>query len=159
ITTDLDPEIEKMGFDKMRSRIVIRLKTGRTVEGWADERYRGGPENPLSDTDLEAKVRSCCEGILDDKAQTKLIDAAWKITETADAAKPMRIIQQVSPLPILPASSEIRMNRRKFSKILLGTGAALLAPFNIVRAQSNKLKVGVLLPKSGLQGVIGQSCQ
>ena len=36
---------------------------------------------------------------------------------------------------------------------------AALAPFNIALAQSNKLKVGVLLPKSGLQGLIGQSCQ
>ena len=35
----------------------------------------------------------------------------------------------------------------------------MLAPFKIVRAQSSKLKIGVLLPKSGLQGVIGQSCQ
>ena len=51
------------------------------------------------------------------------------------------------------------MNRRQFHRALAGAGAALLAPFNIVRAQSNKLKVGVLLPKSGLQGVIGQSCQ
>jgi branched-chain amino acid transport system substrate-binding protein len=51
------------------------------------------------------------------------------------------------------------MNRRQFNKALLTTGAVVLAPFNIVRAQSNKLKVGVLLPKSGLQGQIGQSCQ
>jgi branched-chain amino acid transport system substrate-binding protein len=52
------------------------------------------------------------------------------------------------------------MNRRRFTKILLGSGAtAVLTPFNIVRAQSSKLKVGVLLPKSGLQGLIGQSCQ
>jgi len=52
------------------------------------------------------------------------------------------------------------MNRRRFNKILLGSGiAAAWAPFNIVRAQSTKLKVGVLLPKSGLQGLIGQSCQ
>ena len=51
------------------------------------------------------------------------------------------------------------MNRRQFNKTLLTAGAAVLAPFNIVRAQSNKLKVGVLLPKSGLQGLIGQSCQ
>src|ERR671930_2628221 len=39
ISTEFDPEIEKMGFDKMRSRIAIRLKDGRTVDGWADERY------------------------------------------------------------------------------------------------------------------------
>jgi 2-methylcitrate dehydratase PrpD len=92
ITTELDPEIEKMGFDKMRSRIVIRLKTGRIAEGWADERYRGGPENPLSDADLEAKVRSCCEGILDDKAQTKLIDTALSVNALSDAAYLMKIL-------------------------------------------------------------------
>jgi len=51
------------------------------------------------------------------------------------------------------------MKRRHFNKILFTTGAAALAPFNIVRAQSAKLKLGVLLPKSGLQGLIGQSCQ
>jgi len=92
ITTELDPEIEKMGFDKMRSRIVIRLKDGRQVEGWADERYRGGPENPLSDAELEAKTRSCCEGILDDKVQATLIDAAWSLTRLADAGELMRIV-------------------------------------------------------------------
>ncbi|HEX5606758.1 MAG TPA: ABC transporter substrate-binding protein, partial [Candidatus Binatia bacterium] len=52
------------------------------------------------------------------------------------------------------------MNRRRFTKLALGsTVATMVAPFNILRAQSNKLKVGVLLPKSGLQGLIGQSCQ
>ena len=51
------------------------------------------------------------------------------------------------------------MNRRQFTKTLLAAGAAVVAPFNIVRAQSKNLKVGVLLPKSGLQGLIGQSCQ
>ena len=92
ITTELDPEIEKMGFDKMRSRIAIRLKDGRQVEGWADERYRGGPENPLSDAELEAKTRSCCEGILDAKVQSTLIDAAWSLTRLADAGELMRIV-------------------------------------------------------------------
>jgi 2-methylcitrate dehydratase PrpD len=92
ISTELDPEIEKMGFDKMRSRIVIQLKDGRTIEGWADERYRGGPENPLSDADLEAKVRSCCEGVLDEKRQAVLIDAAWTVTHLTDAAKLMQVI-------------------------------------------------------------------
>ena len=95
ITTELDPEIEKRGFDKMRSRIIIRLKDGRTVEGWADERYRGGPENPLSDADLEAKVRSCCDGILHEKVQLKLIDAARSITQLTDASKLMQIMNGV----------------------------------------------------------------
>ena len=55
------------------------------------------------------------------------------------------------------------MDRRQFSKTVAATGAAALAPafspFGIVRAQSQKLKVGVLLPRSGVQGFIGQSCQ
>jgi 2-methylcitrate dehydratase PrpD len=92
ITTEPDAEIEKMGFDKMRSRIAVRLKDGRAVEGWADERYRGGPENPLSDADLEAKVRSCCEGALDRERQSELINAARKVTELADVGDLMRII-------------------------------------------------------------------
>ena len=53
-----------------------------------------------------------------------------------------------------------KIQRRQFNKILITAGAATaLAPFNIVRAQAAKLKVGVLLPKSGSQGLIGQSCQ
>jgi 2-methylcitrate dehydratase PrpD len=93
ITTELDPEIEKMGFDKMRSRITIRLKDGRSVEGCADERYRGGPENPLSDADLEAKARSCCEGVLDGDRQKALIDCVWSVDGLSDARKLMEAIQ------------------------------------------------------------------
>jgi 2-methylcitrate dehydratase PrpD len=95
ITTELDPEIEKLGFDKMRSRIVIELKNGRKVEGWADERYRGGPEKPLSDADLEAKVRSCCEGVLNTAAQQKLMDAVWSVLRLEDSTQLMRLINQI----------------------------------------------------------------
>jgi len=96
ISTELDPDIEKMGFDKMRSRITIRLKSGHTVEGWADERYRGGPENPLSDADLEAKVRSCCEGVLHEKSQSILIETAWSVERLSDAGKLMQIVNDVA---------------------------------------------------------------
>lgn len=52
------------------------------------------------------------------------------------------------------------MNRRRFNQLIFSAGSVTaLAPFNIGRAQSPKLKVGVLLPKSGVQGLIGQSCQ
>jgi 2-methylcitrate dehydratase PrpD len=92
ISTQLDPEIERLGFDKMRSRITIRVKGGRTIEGPADERYRGGPENPLTDADLEAKVRSCCEGVLDRERQTILIDTAWSVSQLVDAGKLMQAL-------------------------------------------------------------------
>jgi branched-chain amino acid transport system substrate-binding protein len=51
------------------------------------------------------------------------------------------------------------MNRRQFN-IAAGAGAlAALSPFGIVRAQAQKLKVGVILPRSGYLSFIGQSCQ
>jgi branched-chain amino acid transport system substrate-binding protein len=52
-----------------------------------------------------------------------------------------------------------KLQRRQFNKVLVTAAAAVAAPFSLVRAQAPKLKVGVLLPKSGLQGLIGQSCQ
>ena len=53
-----------------------------------------------------------------------------------------------------------RVTRRTFHKSVLSLGAAsALAPFGIVRAQAPKLKVGVLLPRTGVQGYLGQSCQ
>ena len=52
------------------------------------------------------------------------------------------------------------INRRRFNKSLAAAGVAVaLNPFSIVRAQGTKLKVGVLLPRSGYLGLIGQSCQ
>ncbi len=50
------------------------------------------------------------------------------------------------------------MNRREFNTAL--AGAALAGAFpGIVRAQAQKLKIGVILPRSGYLGFIGQSCQ
>ncbi len=52
------------------------------------------------------------------------------------------------------------MQRRQFNKALAATTAlAAVHPFGIVRAQAQRLKVGVILPRSGVQGFIGQSCQ
>jgi len=51
------------------------------------------------------------------------------------------------------------ISRRTFSAALAAGAAASLAPVRIARAQAQKLKVGVILPRSGFQGLIGQSCQ
>ena len=85
VTCQFDPEIEAKGFDKMRSKIRITLKNGTVVEGDADERYRGGPDNPLTDKELEAKVFSCAEGVLSDAATRRLIENAWKVLDLPDA--------------------------------------------------------------------------
>jgi branched-chain amino acid transport system substrate-binding protein len=51
------------------------------------------------------------------------------------------------------------MDRRQFNTALAAGALAAATPFGIVRAQAQKLRVGVLLPRSGIQGFIGQSCQ
>ncbi|MBN9426225.1 MAG: ABC transporter substrate-binding protein [Burkholderiales bacterium] len=53
------------------------------------------------------------------------------------------------------------ITRRDFNRIAASAvaGSGTLAAPAIVRAQTNKLKVGVLLPRSGTQAFIGQSCQ
>jgi len=51
------------------------------------------------------------------------------------------------------------VTRRTVSAGLGATVLAGFAPFNIVRAQTAALKVGVLLPRSGVQAGIGQDCQ
>ena len=57
-------------------------------------------------------------------------------------------------------SDQTGIHRRQFNKTIAAAGTAIaLAPFGILRAQSAKLRVGVLLPRSGFQGFIGQSCQ
>ena len=62
-------------------------------------------------------------------------------------------------LPNRPASPR----RRKLMQAAAGAstlGATALGGFPaIVRAQPGKLKIGVILPRSGVQGQIGQSCQ
>src|SRR6188474_3780795 len=49
------------------------------------------------------------------------------------------------------------MNRRNFNRALAASAALAAVPY--VRAQSPKLKIGVILPKSGYLSFIGQSCQ
>jgi 2-methylcitrate dehydratase PrpD len=93
IETRFDPEIEALGFDKMRSSIEITLENGKVIEGSADERYRGGPENPLSDKELEEKVHSCCEGVLDEKAVQLLMDKAWNVVKLKDVSILAELLQ------------------------------------------------------------------
>jgi branched-chain amino acid transport system substrate-binding protein len=51
------------------------------------------------------------------------------------------------------------MKRRQFTQAAAGlAAAATFAPFGIVRAQAQKLRVGLLLPRSGIQAGIGQDC-
>jgi 2-methylcitrate dehydratase PrpD len=67
VETAFDQEIEDMGWDRIRSRIDVRTRDGREITRWADENYRGSPQNPLSDAELKGKFRDCAAGLLDEE--------------------------------------------------------------------------------------------
>jgi 2-methylcitrate dehydratase PrpD len=59
VTLVVDPELEALGYDQVRSRVRVTLKDGRMVEGRADV-ARGHPEKPMSWDELAEKFRDCC---------------------------------------------------------------------------------------------------
>jgi 2-methylcitrate dehydratase PrpD len=93
IKTHLDPEIESQGTDVIRSRIEITLKDGTKLVERANEKYRGGPNSPMSDKELEGKVADCTAGILSDQRRDEMIAAAWGVETLADSAELARKIQ------------------------------------------------------------------
>lgn len=50
-------------------------------------------------------------------------------------------------------------SRRSFNRTIVAATTSVLAAPALVRAQPKKLKVGVILPKSGVLAQLGQSCQ
>ncbi|MBC7004142.1 MmgE/PrpD family protein [Photobacterium sp. BZF1] len=94
IETQFDADIEAKGFDKMRSSIDIQLKNGDVISGDADERYRGGPENPMTDQEVEEKALGCCEGVLTDSQAQQLIQSAWKVLQLDNIT---RLAEQLQP--------------------------------------------------------------
>jgi 2-methylcitrate dehydratase PrpD len=93
--TEFDSVIEAKGFAKMRSSIEIVLKDGTTVGGDADERYRGGPEHPLTDNEVKNKVRACAKGTLSPNNIEALIEGAATILDQDDVSVLAQLIQAV----------------------------------------------------------------
>jgi len=90
-----DEAIDARGYDLIRSRIEVDTTDGRTLTQWADERYRGGPLNPISDADLDAKFRMCAEGVLDERAQNEVLALARSLDTGADIARLMNLLSAV----------------------------------------------------------------
>jgi 2-methylcitrate dehydratase PrpD len=77
----LDPEIEAKGWEKIRSTVEVDLDDGRTFVEHADERYRGGPEQPFTRAELFEKWSDCASLVLAPAA----IDEVFATVEKLDA--------------------------------------------------------------------------
>lgn len=80
VTLYVDDELEKLGYDRVRSRIRITLKNGRVIEGRYDV-ARGHPEKPLSWAELDDKFRDCAALVLADKDAETAIQLVARIEE------------------------------------------------------------------------------
>ena len=92
IDTRFDPRIEAMGWDRIRSRIEVTTGDGRRLERWADERYRGGPDNPLSDSELEDKFRDCAGGLMEEEHIEATFDLVWSMDRAEDAGRLLQLL-------------------------------------------------------------------
>jgi 2-methylcitrate dehydratase PrpD len=99
IETRFDQQVEDLGWDRIRSRIDLTTKDGRQYSRWADERYRGGPDHPLSDDELEDKLRDCASGVVDDDVLERLLGNIWRLDSLDDVAVVLSDLAQPAPKP------------------------------------------------------------
>lgn len=63
VTLYVDQELEALGYDQVRSRVRIRVKDRRVIEGRADV-ARGHPLKPMSWAEIGEKFRDCARLVL-----------------------------------------------------------------------------------------------
>jgi 2-methylcitrate dehydratase PrpD len=92
-----DAGIEALGFDRIRSKVVVETADGRTLERWADDRYRGGPERPLSDEELEGKLAEAVSGLLPPERLTGIASFVWELEGQADVTPLLELLDWGRP--------------------------------------------------------------
>jgi 2-methylcitrate dehydratase PrpD len=80
VTLYVDDELEKLGYDQVRSRVRIALKNGRTIEGRYDV-ARGHPQKPMSWAELGDKFRDCAALVLPDKNAEDIVELIARVEE------------------------------------------------------------------------------
>jgi 2-methylcitrate dehydratase PrpD len=87
VTLYVDDQLERLGYDQVRSRVRITLKNGRVIEGHYDV-ARGHPEKPMSWAELSDKFRDCASLALADKNAEKAMQLIARI-EDFTSLKPL----------------------------------------------------------------------
>src|SRR5262249_27247217 len=72
------------GIGETQARAVITLRDGRRLETFVEHAI-GSVERPMSDRDLDAKVRDLCDGVLEPGQAARLIDVCRNIERQAAA--------------------------------------------------------------------------
>lgn len=105
VTLYVDDELEALGYDQVRSRIRIKLKDGRVIEGRADV-ARGHPEKPMRWGELGEKFRDCARLVLSRQNTEAAIEMVARLPE----------LKSISPLLRLLAGGKSRANKVRTPK-------------------------------------------
>jgi 2-methylcitrate dehydratase PrpD len=91
ITLYVDDEMESLGYDQVRSKIRIKLKDGKVIEGRADV-ARGHPQKPMSWAELSEKFRDCAALVLPRKSAEEVIRLVGRLPELRSLAPLLRAL-------------------------------------------------------------------
>ncbi len=84
VETILDPDIEALGFAKIRSTVEVDLEDGTHLVQEAAEQYRGGPDMPFTREELHDKFTECARLVLTDRATQETLRLVESIEELSD---------------------------------------------------------------------------
>ncbi len=84
VTVRFDEEIDRLGYDRMRSSIEIRLRDGSLLRTTADT-YPGGPERPLTGAELRAKFTECARLVLDEAGAARVLALIERVDDAPRA--------------------------------------------------------------------------
>ncbi|MBI3068336.1 MAG: MmgE/PrpD family protein, partial [Betaproteobacteria bacterium] len=70
---------------EVEAEISIELADGTTLHHHVDH-ATGSAQRPMSDGDMEDKLRGLCEPLLTKDRTLQLMDACWRVTEIDDAS-------------------------------------------------------------------------
>jgi len=91
VTLYVDQELEALGYDQVRSRVRVKLKDGRTVEGRADV-ARGHPLKPMSWAEIGEKFRDCARLVLSHKDTEGAIELVANLDHARSLSALVRVI-------------------------------------------------------------------
>jgi 2-methylcitrate dehydratase PrpD len=84
VETILDPDIEALGFEKIRSTVEVDLEDGTHLAQDAAEQYRGGPDMPFMREELHEKFTECVGLVLSEGAAHDTLRAVESIEDLSD---------------------------------------------------------------------------
>jgi 2-methylcitrate dehydratase PrpD len=87
----VDDELEALGYDQVRSRIRIKLKDGKLIEGRYDV-ARGHPEKPMNWDELSEKFYDCASLVLPRKRAEQAMGLVARIEKLPSLRPLLRVL-------------------------------------------------------------------